>query len=225
MLDLAVQLIPAWGSADGNANARVAERQTRWLQVPVSERAWGFKSPLAHHKVPIGSSTQKEIRQDQRIRQIKGLDGNVETLCCVRGFWCVPERLERTHEVFERRLEIRVGQLAVFVEVEPHEDGGRDVTADLVLGVQVGALRVGDQLESGEQGFCACGELFVGVALLDFDPVALDLEFAQSCADLVDGQRVVGQQVEVVLLLGADGVHRCGGRDRTFGATADIMQP
>jgi hypothetical protein len=28
--------------------ARVAERQTRWLQVPVSERAWGFKSPLAH---------------------------------------------------------------------------------------------------------------------------------------------------------------------------------
>jgi alpha-1,2-mannosyltransferase len=26
----------------------VAEWQTRWLQVPVSERAWGFKSPLAH---------------------------------------------------------------------------------------------------------------------------------------------------------------------------------
>src|SRR3954451_8400050 len=24
-------------------------RQTRWLQVPVSERTWGFKSPLAHH--------------------------------------------------------------------------------------------------------------------------------------------------------------------------------
>jgi hypothetical protein len=32
--------------------ARVAERQTRWLQVPVSERAWGFKSPLAHHRRP-----------------------------------------------------------------------------------------------------------------------------------------------------------------------------
>ena len=31
--------------------ARVAEWQTRWLQVPVSERAWGFKSPLAHHNV------------------------------------------------------------------------------------------------------------------------------------------------------------------------------
>ena len=29
-------------------HARVAEWQTRWLQVPVSERAWGFKSPLAH---------------------------------------------------------------------------------------------------------------------------------------------------------------------------------
>ena len=36
--------------------ARVAERQTRWLQVPVSERAWGFKSPLAHaHKEPRSS--------------------------------------------------------------------------------------------------------------------------------------------------------------------------
>ena len=32
--------------------ARVAERQTRWLQVPVSERAWGFKSPLAHRWRP-----------------------------------------------------------------------------------------------------------------------------------------------------------------------------
>jgi hypothetical protein len=28
--------------------ARVAEWQTRQLQVLVSERAWGFKSPLAH---------------------------------------------------------------------------------------------------------------------------------------------------------------------------------
>ena len=28
--------------------ARVAEWQTRWLQVPVPARAWGFKSPLAH---------------------------------------------------------------------------------------------------------------------------------------------------------------------------------
>ena len=29
--------------------ARVAEWQTRQLQVLVSERAWGFKSPLAHN--------------------------------------------------------------------------------------------------------------------------------------------------------------------------------
>lgn len=50
MLDLAVPL-----KVENNSttkwiakNARVAERQTRWLQVPVSERAWGFKSPLAH---------------------------------------------------------------------------------------------------------------------------------------------------------------------------------
>ena len=32
--------------------ARVAERQTRWLQVPVSARTWGFKSPLAHQYDP-----------------------------------------------------------------------------------------------------------------------------------------------------------------------------
>ena len=31
---------------------RVAEWQTRWLQVPVFERMWGFKSPLAHCKTP-----------------------------------------------------------------------------------------------------------------------------------------------------------------------------
>jgi hypothetical protein len=27
---------------------RVAEWQTRWLQVPVSFGTWGFKSPFAH---------------------------------------------------------------------------------------------------------------------------------------------------------------------------------
>ena len=27
---------------------RVAKWQTRWLQVPVFARTWGFKSPLAH---------------------------------------------------------------------------------------------------------------------------------------------------------------------------------
>lgn len=25
-------------------------RQTRWIQVPVPERAWGFNSPLAHQE-------------------------------------------------------------------------------------------------------------------------------------------------------------------------------
>ena len=28
---------------------RVAEWQTRWLQVPVSFGTWGFKSPFAHN--------------------------------------------------------------------------------------------------------------------------------------------------------------------------------
>ena len=47
---------PASGLARARAmehtgpRARVAEWQTRWLQVPVPERAWGFKSPLAHRR-------------------------------------------------------------------------------------------------------------------------------------------------------------------------------
>jgi hypothetical protein len=32
--------------------ARVAEWQTRWIQVPVPARAWGFNSPLAHNGAP-----------------------------------------------------------------------------------------------------------------------------------------------------------------------------
>lgn len=51
MLDLAAfEGIEAGKPAESGKRscARVAERQTRWLQVPVSERVWGFKSPLAH---------------------------------------------------------------------------------------------------------------------------------------------------------------------------------
>src|SRR5699024_1424901 len=48
---------PPWGtmrrlarrSAGERTHARVAEWQTRCLQVAVSARAWGFKSPLSHH--------------------------------------------------------------------------------------------------------------------------------------------------------------------------------
>ena len=43
--------LPGWFGSQA-IRARVAERQTRWLQVPVSERAWGFKSPLAHQYDP-----------------------------------------------------------------------------------------------------------------------------------------------------------------------------
>ena len=40
---------PRWGdAAHYDSYAQVAERQTRCLQVAVSLRAWGFKSPLAH---------------------------------------------------------------------------------------------------------------------------------------------------------------------------------
>src|SRR4051794_19509769 len=51
--------VPVWGKPGrwdslGPLHARVAERQTRWLQVPVSERAWGVKSPLAHVRLAPG---------------------------------------------------------------------------------------------------------------------------------------------------------------------------
>lgn len=38
---------------------RVAEWQTRWLQVPVSFGTWGFKSPFAHKLCGLGSPTTK----------------------------------------------------------------------------------------------------------------------------------------------------------------------
>lgn len=34
--------------ASYRCHGRVAEWQTRWLQVPVSLGTWGFKSPFAH---------------------------------------------------------------------------------------------------------------------------------------------------------------------------------
>lgn len=48
--DLAVWV--RWGCGDTVARSfgRVAEWQTRWLQVPVSFGTWGFKSPFAHHE-------------------------------------------------------------------------------------------------------------------------------------------------------------------------------
>ena len=37
---------------------RVAEWQTRWLQVPVRATSWGFKSPLAHHEICVADWSQ-----------------------------------------------------------------------------------------------------------------------------------------------------------------------
>ena len=47
---------------NGPAHARVAERQTRCLQVAVSLRAWGFKSPLSHPDVPAST----RLRPDEQ---------------------------------------------------------------------------------------------------------------------------------------------------------------
>ena len=43
---------------------RVAEWQTRWLQVPVRETSWGFKSPLAHHGAPAQAGARVRFRAD-----------------------------------------------------------------------------------------------------------------------------------------------------------------
>lgn len=39
-------------------------RQTRWIQVPVPERAWGFNSPLAHHVERV--STRMKVLVETR---------------------------------------------------------------------------------------------------------------------------------------------------------------
>ena len=41
--------------------------QTRWLQVPVSVRTWGFKSPLAHHYHSLGDLPPRH-RRSRRCR-------------------------------------------------------------------------------------------------------------------------------------------------------------
>jgi hypothetical protein len=44
----------------------VAKWQTRWLQVPVFERTWGFKSPLAHESdLKRGAATAKSVGQQK----------------------------------------------------------------------------------------------------------------------------------------------------------------
>jgi hypothetical protein len=43
---------------------RVAEWQTRWLQVPVRETSWGFKSPLAHHEGPAQAGSSVRFQAD-----------------------------------------------------------------------------------------------------------------------------------------------------------------
>ena len=47
--------------------ARVAKWQTRWLQVPVFERTWGFKSPLAHQLGTLNCLTNS-LQDDWQVR-------------------------------------------------------------------------------------------------------------------------------------------------------------
>ena len=51
-------------AAHYDSYAQVAERQTRCLQVAVSLRAWGFKSPLAHSRL-VNESAGKDGRNSR----------------------------------------------------------------------------------------------------------------------------------------------------------------
>src|SRR5215203_543780 len=60
--DSVVLAFPGWIADLTAIRARVAERQTRWLQVPVSERTWGFKSPLAHSPAALRALVRSMLR-------------------------------------------------------------------------------------------------------------------------------------------------------------------
>ena len=47
--------------------------QTRWLQVPVSVRTWGFKSPLAHHTTTNDAGRMPDLRTSTALRQLPEL--------------------------------------------------------------------------------------------------------------------------------------------------------
>src|SRR5579885_2554086 len=42
-------------------------RQTRWLQVPVTARSWGFKSPLAHRTLSDDGWLIAELADEERV--------------------------------------------------------------------------------------------------------------------------------------------------------------
>ncbi len=88
--------IPGWRDSREWRN-----RQTRWLQVPVPERAWGFNSPLAHHRrlTAIAPVLQGEEQVSYgSIREQVTLRGGL--FCCMRpsagvlGFGCVLRRFK-----------------------------------------------------------------------------------------------------------------------------------
>ena len=58
--------------------ARVAEWQTRWLQVPVRATSWGFKSPLAHKKSLATQGTSSRPGVDFH-RQSHNRGGNAQS--------------------------------------------------------------------------------------------------------------------------------------------------
>jgi hypothetical protein len=64
---LGMPAITVVGSTD--CSGRVAEWQTRWLQVPVSFGTWGFKSPFAH-KIELNQAIPQVVAEVYLAREV-----------------------------------------------------------------------------------------------------------------------------------------------------------
>src|SRR5829696_3295677 len=78
--------LSGWIAQHARPSARVAERQTRWLQVPVSARTWGFKSPLAHSVSACQTPIHRPGREDDG-RDFRRLDGQAGRLGRQPLYW------------------------------------------------------------------------------------------------------------------------------------------
>ena len=84
------------GSVRALLLGRVAEWQTRWLQVPVFARTWGFKSPLAHD------------RADAFWSQIEAFD---------LVTWCFHVGQSGSHHIDQADLEVAGRQIVLLVRI------------------------------------------------------------------------------------------------------------
>ena len=74
---------------------RVAEWQTRWLQVPVRVSSWGFKSPLAHGKTPAQQGVSEGLETGRLLPDFYPPRANGAASLSLRGRDDLPPALAR----------------------------------------------------------------------------------------------------------------------------------